>query len=209
MVVYKIKNHKKESLYWSSFCNHVLEKRLFIDPSNNILAVSSHLKIQNEWPQIVLEWKASIFISFIPKRKRYHHHHLINKPFIAYKFNWALQKGNKIQQWLIKLWENFVVFASPPQRIADAENFCNEITSQNLDTLNFKRFKILPLACSHRQRNAKTNFFRSDFILPLHKNINVGQVYRYFVKFFYLSSTQKLAKATITFFLLNCNLFSQ
>lgn len=63
-----------------------------------------------------------------------------------------------------------------------AENFCNEIASQNLDTLNFKRFKFLPLACSHRQRNTKTNFFRCAFILPLHKTINVGQVYRYFVK---------------------------
>lgn len=78
-----------------------------------------------------------------------------------------------------------------------AENFCNEIASQNLDTLNFKRFKFLPLACSHRQRNTKTNFFRCAFILPLHKTINVGQVYRYFVKKKkkYLSSTQKLAKA--------------
>lgn len=63
-----------------------------------------------------------------------------------------------------------------------AENFCNEIASQNLDTLNFTRFKFLPLACSHRQRNTKTNFFRCAFILPLHKTINVGQVYRYFVK---------------------------
>lgn len=65
-----------------------------------------------------------------------------------------------------------------------AENFCNEIASQNLDTLNFKRFKFLPLACSHRQRNAKTNFFRCDFILSLQKTINVGQVYRCFVKKF-------------------------
>lgn len=77
-----------------------------------------------------------------------------------------------------------------------AENFCNEIASQNLDTLNFKWFKILPLACSHRQRNTKTNFFRCDFILSLQKTINVGQGYRYFVKKKkYLSSTQKLAKA--------------
>lgn len=70
LVVYKIKNHKKESWYWSSFCNHVLEKRLCIDPSNNILGVSSHLKIQNEWPQVVLEWKASIYLSVLSLNKR-------------------------------------------------------------------------------------------------------------------------------------------
>lgn len=34
-----------------------------------------------------------------------------------------------------------------------------------------KNVNNLPLACSHRQINAKTNFFRCDSILPLHKTI--------------------------------------